>query len=167
MVNIPTVSKVFAQKNHSTSIIYINTTYIGIRNNFKQRFSPKQQTGVTMLNTQKAEAFPRSQPRSSGHKRVQKENVYDAIKQRAAAMDIALTKERLEVVDFVLDFYAHCEDCRNARQLMKVMDQEFAEKGGKKYLYRLFPQGPLSQIHELTNLPDLRNQVDNGFGTSY
>ncbi|RTZ65899.1 MAG: hypothetical protein DSZ29_03765 [Aquificaceae bacterium] len=120
-----------------------------------------------MLNTQQNEAFPRSQPRSTGHQRVQKEDVYDAIKKRATTMNIELTKERLEVVDFVLDFYAHCEDCRNARQLMNVMDQEFAAQGGKKYLYRLFPQGPLSQIHELTNLPDLRNQVDNGFGTSY
>ena len=120
-----------------------------------------------MLNTQAAEAFPRSQPRNSGHQRVQKENVYDGIKKRAATMKIELTEERLEVVDFVLDFYAHCEDCRNARQLMKVMDQEFTKQGGKKYLYRLFPQGPLSQIHELTDLPDLRNQVDNGFGTSY
>ena len=120
-----------------------------------------------MLSTQIAEAFPRSQPRSSGHQRVQKNNVYDAIQQRADSMGIELTDERLEAVDFVLDFYAHCEDCRNARQLMKVMDQEFADKGGKKYLYKLFPKGPLSQIHELTDLPDLRNQTDNGFGTSY
>ncbi|HIO92617.1 MAG TPA: hypothetical protein EYG68_07205 [Leucothrix mucor] len=120
-----------------------------------------------MLNTQIAEAFPRSQPRSSGHQRVQKDDVYAAIEQRAVEMDVELSAERLEVIDFVLEFYAHCEDCRNARQLMKVMDQEFAEKGGKKYLYKLFPQGPLTQIHDLTDLPDLRNQVDKGFGTSY
>ena len=120
-----------------------------------------------MLNTQQAEAFPRSQPRSSGNQRVQKSDVYEGIKQRAHAMDFELTEDRMEVIDFVLDFYEHCEDCRNARQLMKVMDQEFTLKGGKKYLYQLFPQGPLSQIHELTDLPDLRNQVDKGFGTSY
>lgn len=50
---------------------------------------------------------------------------------------------------------------------MKVMDQEFAELGGKKYLYRLFPNGPLSQIHQLADLPNLGHQTDKGFGTSY
>lgn len=120
-----------------------------------------------MLQTQLAEAFPRSQPRTTGNQRLQREQILECVKQRADTIDFSLTVDRLDVIEFVLDFYEHCEDCRNARQLMKVLDQEFTEKGGKKYLYRLFPNGPLTQIHDLTNLPDLRNQVDTGFGTSY
>jgi tRNA 2-thiouridine synthesizing protein E len=120
-----------------------------------------------MLNIQQAEAFPRKQPRNHQSRNINRDERYQGIEQRAVAMGLELTEDRLEAIDFVLDFYEHCEDCRNARQLMKVMDQEFTAKGGKKYLYRLFPAGPLSQIHELTDLPNLGHQTDQGFGTSY
>ncbi len=120
-----------------------------------------------MLNLQQSEAFPRKQPRNHTGRNINRNVRLDNIEHRAKKMGLKLTAERMEAIEFVLDFYAHCEDCRNARQLMKVMDQEFADKGGKKYLYQLFPAGPLSQIHELADLPDLGNQTDKGFGTSY
>ena len=120
-----------------------------------------------MLNIQKEEAFPRKQPRNSEPRSINRESHLNGIEVRAKRMGIILNEERMEAIDFVLDFYEHCEDCRNARQLMKVMDQEFADLGGKKYLYRLFPNGPLSQIHELADLPNLGHQKDLGFGTSY
>lgn len=120
-----------------------------------------------MLNVQKAEAFPRKQPRNHEPRNINRDAITEGLQQRANKMGLILNSARMEAINFVLDFYEHCEDCRNARQLMKVMDQEFADEGGKKYLYRLFPGGPLSQIHELTNLPDLGHQSDKGFGTSY
>ena len=120
-----------------------------------------------MLNIQQAEAFPRKQPRNHTGRNIDRSTHLSDIEQRSEKMGLELTDERMEAIEFVLDFYEHCEDCRNARQLMKVMDQEFAGKGGKKYLYRLFPAGPLSQIHELADLPNLGNQADKGFGTSY
>jgi len=120
-----------------------------------------------MLNVQQAEAFPRKQPRNHEQRNINRSERFQGIEQRAEKMGIELNDDRLEAIEFVLDFYEHCEDCRNARQLMKIMDQEFADKGGKKYLYRLFPAGPLSQIHELADLPDLGHQTDKGFGTSY
>lgn len=120
-----------------------------------------------MLNVQIAEAFPRKQPRNHEERKINRESLLQGVEQRASDMGLELNEARMEAIDFVYDFYEHCEDCRNARQLMKIMDQEFAEKGGKKYLYRLFPGGPLSQIHELANLPNLGHQTDKGFGTSY
>lgn len=120
-----------------------------------------------MLNLQQTEAFPRKQPRNHTSRNINHDSRLENIQQRADKMNLELTDNRMEAIEFVLDFYEHCEDCRNARELMKVMDQEFADKGGKKYLYRLFPAGPLSQIHELADLPDLGNQTDKGFGTSY
>ncbi len=116
-----------------------------------------------MLSIQEAEVFPGKRP-DNGDTSRQSANV---IEQRAQEKQIELTPERLEAIEFVQDFYEHCDDCKNARQLMNIMDQEFAEKGGKKYLYRLFPDGPLSTIHDLIDLPNLANQVDPGFGTSY
>ncbi len=120
-----------------------------------------------MLNIQQSEAFPRKQPRNSEARKIDRENHLKGIETRAKRMGLILSGERMDAVNFVLDFYENCEDCRNARQLMNVMDQEFADLGGKKYLYRLFPNGPLSQIHELADLPNLGNQTDKGFGTSY
>jgi tRNA 2-thiouridine synthesizing protein E len=120
-----------------------------------------------MLNIQQAEAFPRKQPRNHEKRNIKHVDRYKGLQQRADKMGIKLEDSHREAIEFVLDFYEHCEDCRNARQLMTVMDQEFADKGGKKYLYRLFPKGPLSQIHKLANLPNLGNQTDKGFGTSY
>jgi tRNA 2-thiouridine synthesizing protein E len=120
-----------------------------------------------MLNIQQTEAFPRKQPRNQEPQKIDREEHFRGMEQRAKRMGIILNEERMDAINFVMDFYDHCEDCRNARQLMKVMDQEFTDLGGKKYLYRLFPNGPLSQIHQLADLPNLGNQTDKGFGTSY
>lgn len=104
----------------------------------------------------KRPAFINSQPSST-----------EVIKQRALQQDIILSSQQMEVIHFVQDFYEHCDDCKNARQLMNIMHQEFADQDGRKHLYRLFPKGPLSTIHALIDLPDLNNQRDLGFGTSY
>ncbi len=116
-----------------------------------------------MLSVQEAEVFPGKRPnKADSHRRS-----VNSIEQRAQSKGLELTPERLEAIEFVQDFYEHCDDCKNARQLMNIMHQEFKDRGGKKYLYRLFPNGPLSTIHDLIDLPNLNNQVDLGFGTSY
>nr|CAA6800926.1 MAG: Unknown protein [uncultured Thiotrichaceae bacterium] len=95
------------------------------------------------------------------------DTIYDEIKARAAEKSITLSAKHMEAIDFVLDFYEHCDDCENARKLADMMDDEFTPQGGRKYLYRLFPDGPLSTIHDLADLPALRNQNDKSFGTSF
>lgn len=116
-----------------------------------------------MLSIQEAEVFPGKRP---DDKQINREPINN-IEQRAKSRNFELTPERIEAIEFVQDFYEHCDDCKNARQLMNIMHQEFKEEGGRKYLYRLFPDGPLSTIHDLIDLPHLGNQVDLGFGTSY
>lgn len=118
---------------------------------------------ISMLSVQEAEVFPGKRPEKET---IQRESM-DSIQQRAERKNLELTPERMEAIEFVQDFYEHCDDCKNARQLMKIMHEEFKEQGGRKHLYRLFPDGPLSTIHELIDLPNLGNQVDLGFGTSY
>ena len=73
----------------------------------------------------------------------------------------------MEVIDFVLDFYEICDDCENARKLADLLQDEFTVKGGRKYLYQLFPNGPLSTIHELADLPSLGHESDKSFGTRW
>ena len=92
---------------------------------------------------------------------------YQYIRQQAQRQGLTLRMAHMQVSDCVLDFYEHCDDCQNARQLADLMQAEFAEQGGRKYLYQLFPNGPLNTIHDLANLPDLNHQRDKSFGTRW
>ena len=92
---------------------------------------------------------------------------HERILQQAKYAGMTLDSQHWEVINFVLDVYDGCDECRNARQMMKKMDQQFSAEGGKKYLYKLFPEGPVRQVHKLADLPSLHHQVDQGFGTSY
>jgi tRNA 2-thiouridine synthesizing protein E len=94
-------------------------------------------------------------------------HVYHLIDQNAAVAGLELTDAHRDVIDFVLDFYEHCDDCQNARALADMMQQEFLQQGGRKYLYQLFPNGPLSTIHDLADLPKLGNESDKSFGTNW
>ncbi len=114
------------------------------------------------------EMFPKAEPVMRPPLPVLKtKKVYDLIDANAKSMKIKLTKAHKDVIDFVLDFYEVCDDCENARKLADMMQDEFEFQGGRKHLYRLFPDGPLSTIHELADLPSLGNETDKSFGTSW
>ena len=114
------------------------------------------------------EMFPRAEPVMRPPLPVLKtDTVYDLIAQRAAEKGLQLSDQHMDVINFVLDFYEHCDDCENARQLADMMQDEFIPQGGRKHLYRLFPDGPLSTIHYLADLPSLSSQNDKSFGTSF
>lgn len=114
------------------------------------------------------EMFPRAEPvMRPPLPTLKTDSVYNTIRRHAADQQLHLTDEHMAVINFVLDFYEHCDDCENARALADMMRDEFLAEGGRKYLYRLFPNGPLSTIHELAGLPSLNNQNDRSFGTSF
>lgn len=51
--------------------------------------------------------------------------------------------------------------------LMQAIEQEFEDEGGRGYLYRLFPQGPITQGCRLAGIPPPPYSVDvafSGFG---
>ena len=91
----------------------------------------------------------------------------DEIRGRAESLGMELTREHWEVIEFVLDVYNHCMECRTARQMSNLLAEEFKGRGGRRYLYQLFPRGPVRQIHELVEMPELQYEVDTGFGTSF
>ena len=114
------------------------------------------------------EMFPRAEPvMRAPLPTLKTHTVYDLVAQRARTRGMELTDEHMDVINFVLDFYEHCDDCENARALADMVRDEFIPQGGRKYLYRLFPDGPLSTIHYLADLPSLGNQNDRSFGTSF
>jgi tRNA 2-thiouridine synthesizing protein E len=44
------------------------------------------------------------------------------------------------------------------------MDNAFSTQGGTRYLYRLFPQGPLTQGTRIAGLPEPANVNNESFG---
>lgn len=82
-------------------------------------------------------------------------------------------EERLEpgedhwkVVRALQEYYArHEETAINMRELHDALDELFHEKGGMKYLYRLFPGGPVAQGCRVAGLKAPAGATDKGFGS--
>ena len=53
----------------------------------------------------------------------------------------------------------------NVRELSDALDESFHDKGGMRYLYTLFPQGPIAQGCRIAGLEMPRGAVDKGFGS--
>ena len=92
---------------------------------------------------------------------------YALIEQRAKDLELKLTAQHRDVIEFVLDFYEYCDDCENARALDDLVHEEFIFQGGRRYLYKLFPAGPLNTIHYLADLPALKYETDPSSGIRF
>jgi tRNA 2-thiouridine synthesizing protein E len=53
----------------------------------------------------------------------------------------------------------------NARELHDALEEKFHVKGGMRYLYVLFPGGPIAQGCRLAGLPTPTGAVDLSFGS--
>ncbi len=53
----------------------------------------------------------------------------------------------------------------NTRELHDALDEKFHNKGGIRYLYQLFPGGPVAQGCRLAGLKAPAGAVDRGFGS--
>jgi tRNA 2-thiouridine synthesizing protein E len=89
----------------------------------------------------------------------------DKAAELAEAEGIHLSDEHLDVICFLRDHYAECGPDKNARSLLKVMEDAYIEQGGRKYLYHLFPRGPVTQGCRLAGLPTPAGNADLSFGS--
>ena len=72
----------------------------------------------------------------------------------AAAADIELTPAHWEIVHFIRDYYARFNHLPNNRVFVKAVQKSLgADKGNTRYLYRLFPEGPLKTACRIGGLP--------------
>ncbi len=76
-----------------------------------------------------------------------------------------LTAEHLKVLAYLRKYYDKNGQGYNARTLLNVMEFEFGKWNGRKYLYMLFPHGPVSQGCKYAGLPLPPNCNDLSFGS--
>lgn len=86
--------------------------------------------------------------------------------QMAAKEGMHLTLAHMEVLDALRNHYFEYGQAASARDLMHCISAEFEQLGGKKYLFSLFPKGPVTQGCRLAGLPPPPNSVDRSFGTA-
>ena len=79
---------------------------------------------------------------------------------------VEMNDARWEVVRFLRNYYMK-HGSLPARKISEVLDTTYASKGGRKYLYQLFPKGPVTQASRIAGLPMPRQSVDPSFGSSH
>lgn len=86
--------------------------------------------------------------------------------QIAAGEGMELNEDHWSAVKSLRNRYAGGASHRHARELVNFLEEMFAEKGGRKYLYQLFPGGPVTQGCKIAGLPIPADSKDPGFGTT-
>ena len=86
--------------------------------------------------------------------------------QLASSMGIELTDAHWDVIRFLRTHYLNVGAERYlAHEFSATLDERFVAEGGLKYLYRLFPEGPLSQGCRIAGVPSPHGSKDSSFGS--
>jgi tRNA 2-thiouridine synthesizing protein E len=89
--------------------------------------------------------------------------------QRADDEDLTLSDEHWQVIYCLRERFRALGPALGpewtARQMTHELDREYADKGGRRYLYQLFPHGPLAQGCLLAGLPLPLGTLSNSFGS--
>jgi len=86
-------------------------------------------------------------------------------RQMAHDEHMELTDSHMDVICFLRDHFSECGQAPNARTLLKAMEQAYIDQGGRRYLYELFPRGPVTQGCRLAGLPTPNGNLDPSFGS--
>lgn len=89
----------------------------------------------------------------------------DMARGQALSEGIELTDSHMDVICYLRDHFAECGPESNARSLLKAMEESYMEQGGRKFLYKLFPHGPVTQGCRLAGLPTPPGNADPSFGS--
>jgi TusE/DsrC/DsvC family sulfur relay protein len=91
----------------------------------------------------------------------------DDAKKIAQAEGLDLTESHWNVVRALQHYYAkHADDTViSLRDLHDALDEHFHQQGGVKYLYTLFPGGPIAQSCRIAGLKAPYIATDTSFGS--
>ena len=87
-------------------------------------------------------------------------------REMARAEHLKLSEDHWDLVRGLQEFYARHHTVPVAlRELHHALEEKFHHKGGMKYLYTLFPGGPIAQGCRLAGLKAPTGATDRGFGS--
>jgi len=75
-----------------------------------------------------------------------------------------LSEMHWQVIHSLRGLYRKNGRAESAQQLIHMLEQDFVEEGGRRYLYQLFPQGPVTQGSRLAGVPAPPYSGDPSFG---
>lgn len=78
--------------------------------------------------------------------------------------DLDLTDDHWEAIKGLQEYFSKHEFAKR-RELVDALNEKFHEKGGMKYLYRLFPSGPVAQGCLIAGIQPPSGSVDHSFGS--
>lgn len=84
----------------------------------------------------------------------------------AEAEGIELAPEHWEVIHFLRSYFQRCGPFPSGRAAQSVLEEHFTRQGGRKYLYHLFPRGPVVQALTISGLPLPAYAKDQSFGST-
>ncbi len=81
---------------------------------------------------------------------------------------LVLSEDHFSLIHALQEFYARHDEINdiNVRELHDALDEKFHYKGGIKFLYDLFPGGPVAQGCRLAGLHAPAGAEDKGFGSA-
>lgn len=84
----------------------------------------------------------------------------------AAQEGVDLSEDHLAVIHALRRYYLENGPVGSGRELDDMLNKEFSQQGGRRYLHKLFPGGPVTQGLRIADLPVPANSEDAGFGTA-
>jgi TusE/DsrC/DsvC family sulfur relay protein len=75
-----------------------------------------------------------------------------------------LSEDHWHVIYVLRNLYRKNGRSHNAREVIHFLEQDFVAEGGSRYLYELFPKGPVSQGSRLAGIPAPPYSSDPSFG---
>ena len=82
----------------------------------------------------------------------------------AKAQKLTLTDAHWTVIRFLRSYFENGGTIRHARELAETLAERFSAEGGLRYLYQLFPDGPINQGCQLAGIPVPKDAADDSFG---
>lgn len=88
-----------------------------------------------------------------------------AARRLASEEGIELSDSHWEVLESLRKYYVDNGMPDHSLRLTQWLSEEFADKGGLKYLYSLFPNGPIRTGNKIAGLPVPKDSADQSFGS--
>lgn len=89
----------------------------------------------------------------------------EVAQQTASAEGITMTDPHWKAIAFLRQHFLDHGLAPSGRELAKALDAVFEDQGGSRYLYQLFPQGPVAQGSRIAGVPLPPYTENDSFGS--